>query len=114
MSDKTRGLNTKRSRLVFFWFPRNLSHHMDRQACIGDTMLVKSREMPVWEPNTAVLAGGEGVKTIKVGTTCICTSHFSEWQKFVESHYETEVCVPLKAPFSTVIVTFIPNLTTQR
>ncbi len=25
--------------------PRNLSHHMDRQARIGDTMLVKTREM---------------------------------------------------------------------
>jgi hypothetical protein len=33
------------------------------------------------------LAGGEGVKTTKVGSTCICTSHFREWQKFVESHY---------------------------
>jgi hypothetical protein len=28
-----------------FWVPRNLSHHMIRQACFGDTVLVKSRKM---------------------------------------------------------------------
>jgi hypothetical protein len=40
-----RGLNTKRSTLVFFWVPRNLSHHMIRQALIGDTVLAKRIEM---------------------------------------------------------------------
>ncbi len=33
-------------RLSFFKLPRNLSHKMIRQARIGDTVLVKSREMP--------------------------------------------------------------------
>ncbi len=33
-----------------FWFPRNLSNPMERQARTGDTLLVKSREM------TAVVA----------------------------------------------------------
>jgi hypothetical protein len=28
-----------------FWLPRNLSNHMDRQARIRDTVLVKSREI---------------------------------------------------------------------
>jgi hypothetical protein len=27
------------------WLPRNLFNHMDRQARIGDTVMVKSREM---------------------------------------------------------------------
>ncbi len=30
-----------------FYFPRNLSNHMDRLACTCDTVLVKSREMTV-------------------------------------------------------------------
>jgi hypothetical protein len=36
-------LNTERP--TSFWIPRNLSHHMVRQARTGDTVLVKSREM---------------------------------------------------------------------
>jgi hypothetical protein len=56
-----RGLNTKRITIVFSLGPRNLSHHMIRQARIGDTVLVKRRD-----PNTAVVAGGwKGVKTTK-------------------------------------------------
>jgi hypothetical protein len=50
--------------VVFFWFPRNLSNHMDRQVPTRDTMLVKRREitgksqtLPWW------LRRGEGVKT---------------------------------------------------
>jgi hypothetical protein len=39
-----RGLNTKRPTVVSFWVPRNLSHHMIRQARTGDTVLVKNRE----------------------------------------------------------------------
>ncbi len=39
-----RGLNTKRPTLVFFWVPRNLSNHMDKQARTGATVLVKSRQ----------------------------------------------------------------------
>ncbi len=31
---------------------------MDRQARTGDTVLVKSRDMTGWKPNTAVVAGG--------------------------------------------------------
>ncbi len=38
-------LNTKKPTPVSFWFPRNLSNHMDRQARTRDTVLVKSREM---------------------------------------------------------------------
>jgi hypothetical protein len=34
---------TKRPTIVFFLGPRNLSHHIDRQARTGDTVLVKSR-----------------------------------------------------------------------
>jgi hypothetical protein len=43
-----RGLNTIRGpRSSSFWVPRNLSHHIDRQARTRDTVLV-----------TAVVAGG--------------------------------------------------------
>ncbi len=45
-----------------FWVPRNLSHHMDRQARTGDTVFVKSREMTGRKPNTAVVAGGRRVE----------------------------------------------------
>ncbi len=45
-----------------FWPPRNLSHHMDRQARTGDIVLVKSREMTGREPNTAVVAEGRRCK----------------------------------------------------
>jgi hypothetical protein len=45
----------KRSMLVFFfWFPQNLSNHMDRQACTCDTVLVerkmtgRSQTVPWW------------------------------------------------------------------
>ncbi len=41
-----------------FWIPRNLSHHTIRQGT-GDTVLAKNGE----DPNTAVVAGGEGLKT---------------------------------------------------
>jgi hypothetical protein len=42
-----RGLNTtvRGPRSSSFWVSQNLSHHMDRQASIGDTVFVKSREM---------------------------------------------------------------------
>jgi hypothetical protein len=39
-----RGLNTKEASSSF-WVPRNLSHHMIRQARTGDTVLVYSTEM---------------------------------------------------------------------
>ncbi len=29
----------------YIWVPRNLSHHMDKQARIGDTVLVSNIEM---------------------------------------------------------------------
>ncbi len=48
----------KRSTLVFFSVPRNLSNHMVRQARNGDTLLAKSREMTGRTQNTAVVTGG--------------------------------------------------------
>jgi hypothetical protein len=45
VSSNAERMNTKRPTLVFFWDPRNLSNHMDRQAHTGDTVIVKSREM---------------------------------------------------------------------
>jgi hypothetical protein len=38
--------------VLFFGSPRNLSNHMDRQACSGDTVLVNREE----EPNSAIVA----------------------------------------------------------
>jgi hypothetical protein len=43
---------------LLFGPPPYLSSHMDRQACTGDIVLVKSREMTGREPNTAVVAEG--------------------------------------------------------
>jgi hypothetical protein len=54
-----RGLSTKRPTTVFFWVPRNLSHHIIRLARIGDTVLVTSREMTGRTQTLhAVVAGG--------------------------------------------------------
>ncbi len=50
-----------------FWVPRNLSHHLIRQARTGGTVLVKSREMTggsqtmPWGEGGG--RGGEGIKT---------------------------------------------------
>jgi hypothetical protein len=61
---KQRGLITKRPTIVFFFrVPRNLSHHMDRQARTGDTVLVKSREMTGRTQTLPWWLGGGGVKT---------------------------------------------------
>ncbi len=49
-----RGFNTKRPYTVqssFVWVPRNLFHHMIRQAHTGDTVLIKRREMIGIGPN---------------------------------------------------------------
>ncbi len=48
-----------------FWVPRNLSHHMIKQARTGDTVLVKRREMTVRTQNPAApwRLGGGWVKT---------------------------------------------------
>jgi hypothetical protein len=43
--------------------PRNLSHHMDRQASNGDTVLVKSREMTGRAQTLPWWLEGERVKT---------------------------------------------------
>jgi hypothetical protein len=51
--------NTKSPRSSSFWVPRNLSHHMDRQARTLYAVLVTSREL---EANTAVVAGGRSCK----------------------------------------------------
>ena len=58
-----RGLNTKRFSNVFLWVPRNLSHHMIRQARTGDTVVVKSREMTGWTWTLPWRLGGARVKT---------------------------------------------------
>jgi hypothetical protein len=55
-----RGLNTKRPTIVFFWVPRNLSHHMIRQARTGDTDLVRSREMTCRKTLPWVAGGRRG------------------------------------------------------
>jgi hypothetical protein len=63
-------LNTKKS---YFWLPRNLSNHMDRQAPSGDTVLVNIREMT--GPNTSLVAGGGEVKTTEtkyIGPVATC------------------------------------------
>ncbi len=43
--------------------PRNLSNHMDRRVCTGDTVLVKSREMTGRSQILRRWLGGGGVKT---------------------------------------------------
>jgi hypothetical protein len=58
-----RGLNTERSKPVFFWLPRTLSNHMDRQARTGETVLDKSREMTGRSQTLPWWLGGGGVKT---------------------------------------------------
>ncbi len=60
-----RGLNTLRGpRSSSFWVPRNLFHHMDKQARTGDTVLVTtSREMTGRTQTLPWWLGGEGVKT---------------------------------------------------
>ncbi len=46
-----------------FWVLRNLSHHTDRQARTGDTVLVKSREMTGIGPKHC--SGGLGEKGLR-------------------------------------------------
>ncbi len=46
-----------------FWFPRNLSHHMIRQARTGDTVLVRSREMIGRRQVLPRWLAGDGAKT---------------------------------------------------
>jgi hypothetical protein len=58
--ERQRGLNTMRTTIVFFWVPRNLFHHMFRQARTDDAVLVKSRELT---HTLLLLLGVEGVKT---------------------------------------------------
>ncbi len=48
-----------------FWVPRNLSHHMIRQARTGHTVLVKRREMTGRTPTLPWWLRGEGVKNRK-------------------------------------------------
>jgi hypothetical protein len=48
-----------------FWVPRNLSHHMIRQARTGVTMLVKSREMTGRTQTLPWWLGWEGVKAME-------------------------------------------------
>ncbi len=48
-----------------FWVPRNLSHHMIRQARTGDTVLVKSREMTGRTQTLPWWLRGEGIKNRK-------------------------------------------------
>jgi hypothetical protein len=62
-----RGVNTKRPTVVFFLGPTNHSHHMIRQARIGDTLLVKSREMTGRTQKLPWRRGGEGVKKTENG-----------------------------------------------
>jgi hypothetical protein len=50
-------------RLSSFWVPRNLSHHMIRQARTFDTVLVKSRDMTSRTQTLPCWLGGKGVKT---------------------------------------------------
>ncbi len=59
-----------------FWFPRNLSYHMIRQARIGDTVLVKSREMTGRTQTFPWWLGGEVVKTTenKIHPRCNVTT----------------------------------------
>jgi hypothetical protein len=53
-----------------FLVPRNLSHHMDRQARTGDTVLVKSREITGRSQTLTWLLMGEGVKTTQTKIHC--------------------------------------------
>ncbi len=46
-----------------FWFPRNLSNHMYRQACTCDSVLVKNRGMTGSSQHCRGGWGGGGVKT---------------------------------------------------
>jgi hypothetical protein len=60
-----RGLNTKRSTIVFFLAPtKTLSNHLIRQSRTGDAVLVKSRDMTGRTQTLPWWLRGEGVKTI--------------------------------------------------
>jgi hypothetical protein len=65
-SRRQRGLNAKSQRSSSFWIPRNLSHHMNRQALTGDTMLVKIRETTGRTPTLPYGWVGEGVKEDRI------------------------------------------------
>ncbi len=53
--------------------PRNLSNHMDRQACTRDTVLVKSREMTGRSQTLPWWLGGGRVKTTETKI------HWTRW-----------------------------------
>ncbi len=50
-------------RASYIWVPRNLSHHMDKQARIGDTVLVSNIEMTGRSQTLPWWLEREGVKT---------------------------------------------------
>ncbi len=73
----------KKPTFVSFWFPRNLSNHMDRQARTRDTVLVKSRKNDRKKPSIAVAAGGGGLLD-DLNTVCLT---IKEWR-----HNKWEIC----------------------
>jgi hypothetical protein len=62
-SDQKRG-----PRSSSFWLPRNLSHHMDRQALTGDTVLVESGDKTGRSQTLPWWLGEGGVKTTDTDT----------------------------------------------
>ncbi len=71
------------SRSSSFWVPRNLSHHMIRQAQAatrtGDTVLVKSRDMTGRAQTLSCWLRGEGVKTTENKIDWLCWYRSAEY-----------------------------------
>jgi hypothetical protein len=70
-----------------FWVPRNLSNHMDRQARIGYTVLVKRREVTGRTQTLPWWLGGGRVKTTENKI------HFPRWSILTTTYKSLAVSV---------------------